>query len=219
MRETPDELHQLLVHIGSRLPEDWPVWPGGWPDQVELALIDAVLSIRSRYGSPTTGVRRRTALYRQARAPRQPDDLAALAEFDPQQLPALLQTQQRTGGALKASAIVEAARGLLAAGARCAADLDPDSAAQRAAYCRVRGLGPVTWQYLLMLVGRPGVKADVWVRRFVGEALDRPVDATGAGSLLVQAAHRLGADPTALDYAVWRHMGRDHKAERPTATA
>ncbi len=95
-----------------------------------------------------------TQLYRERRAPEVPDDLPVLAAFDPEHLAGLLQTQQRTGGALKAAAITEAARRLSAAGVRHAADLDPAAAEQRAAYCGVRGLGPVTWEYLLMLVGR-----------------------------------------------------------------
>ncbi len=33
------------------IPKPWPEWGGGWSGQVEAALIDAVLSIRARYGS------------------------------------------------------------------------------------------------------------------------------------------------------------------------
>ncbi len=99
----------LLKHIGRELPNVWTAWPGGWPDQVELALLDAVLSIRSRYGSPTTGVRRRVQLYRQHRGGDRADDLTVLAGTDTGALATLLQTQQRTGGVLKADAIVQAA--------------------------------------------------------------------------------------------------------------
>jgi len=43
------------------IPKPWPEWGGGWTGQVEAALIDAVLSIRARYGSSsTTGVRERS---------------------------------------------------------------------------------------------------------------------------------------------------------------
>ncbi len=205
----PDaDLQALLAHLQAQLPPTWAAWPGGWPDQVELVLIDAVLSIRSRYGGPTTGVRRRVGLYREHRAPATPDDLSVLAALDPEQLAGLLQTQQRTSGTLKAAAIVQAARRLAAVGVRHAADLDPAAASQRAAYCGVRGLGPVTWEYLLMLVGRPGVKADTWITRFVGDAVGRPVDSATAGRLVRQAAERLDVSPTHLDHALWSHARR-----------
>ncbi len=98
----PDaDLHALLAHLQAQLPPTWDAWPGGWPDQVEFALIDAVLSIRSRYGGPTTGVRRRVGLYREHRAPETPDDLPVLGALDPERLATLLRTRQRTSGTLK----------------------------------------------------------------------------------------------------------------------
>lgn len=45
-------------------PAKWPPRPGGWPDQIELALLDAVFSLNARYGrgaensTPATGVHR-----------------------------------------------------------------------------------------------------------------------------------------------------------------
>ncbi len=42
------DVDRLLQHIESQLPSTWTAWPGGWPNEVEVALIDAVLSIRSR---------------------------------------------------------------------------------------------------------------------------------------------------------------------------
>jgi len=51
------------------------------------------------------------------------------------------------------------------------ADLDAGRGKYRRAYVAVRGLGTVTWDYLCMLLGVDGVKADVWIVRFVGRAL------------------------------------------------
>ncbi len=123
-RAADDDVHRLLEHIQRELPADWPQWPGGWPEQAELALIDAVLSIRTKYGwDADTGVRRSVALYRQHRRHERADDLAVLADFDPEHLAELLQNRQRTSGVLKAAAIVGAAKRLVAVGARHAADL------------------------------------------------------------------------------------------------
>jgi hypothetical protein len=203
-----EDLQRLLGRISERLPASWASWPGGWPNQIELALIDAVLSIRSRYGSPTTGVRKRVALYRQLRTPAAPDDLNVLARFSSEQLADVLQTTQRSAGELKTAAIVQVARRLTEAGVIRAADLRPDDVSQAAAYCGVRGLGPVTWQYLLMLVGNPGVKADTWILRFVTASLGRAATTREAEHLVKVAALRLDVSPTDLDHAIWNYMSR-----------
>ncbi len=128
--------------------------------------------------------------------------------MEPENLARVLETRQRTGGALKTVAIVQAAGRLVDVGVQHAADMDPDSTAQKYAYIKVRGLGPVTWQYLLMLIGEPGVKADVWICRFVEAALGRPVSAHEAETLVTLAAEASAVSPTALDHAIWSHMSR-----------
>jgi len=63
-----DQVDQLLEAVAARLPATWPQWGGGWPYEIEAALIDAVLSIRNRYGkSPTSGVRGSVTRYRNKR--------------------------------------------------------------------------------------------------------------------------------------------------------
>lgn len=202
------DVETLLQWIASQLPSSWTAWPGGYPDAVEVALIDAVLSIRSRYGNPNSGVRKRVNHYRQHRMADRPDDLALLAAMDPSALARVLDTRQRTGGELKTTAIVHAAGRLLDVGVQHASDLDPKSSAQKSAYVGVRGLGPVTWEYLLMLVGKPGVKADTWICRFVEAALSRPVAPHEAGALVREAARLREVSPTELDHAIWSHMSR-----------
>ncbi len=75
----------------------------------------------------------------------------------------------------------------------------------------------MTWQYLLMLVGKPGVKADTWVCRFVEGAVGRPVASQEAGTLLHRAAAELEVNPTNLDHAIWSHMSRQRRRWTPTA--
>lgn len=81
----------------------------------------------------------------------------------------------------------------------------------RRAYVAVRGLGTVTWDYLCMLLGVDGVKADVWVVRFVSRALrddtgDSSRDPAYCGELLRLAAAQLQVPATKLDHAVWAQM-------------
>lgn len=173
---------------------------------MELALIDAVLSIRTRYGSASNGVRGRVQDYARDRSTEAANDLGVLAEMSVDRLRDLLRTTQVTAGTPKPAAVVQAARNLVDVGVRESQDLDPSSLVQKRAYCAVRGLGPVTWEYFLMLSHHPGVKADTWIIRFVEAAIGRRADSQEASTLVKQAAFELGMSSTALDYAIWHHM-------------
>lgn len=206
------DVAQIVATVNADLPRTWAQWGGGWPGEIEAALIDAVLSIRSRYGKkPTTGVRGAVGRYREDRNEAVLDDLGALASYAPDQLQSVLRNRQKTGQVTKAQALVTAANVLSAAGIHHASDLDPTSTEHRTAYCSVRGLGPVTWTYFTMLLGQPGVKADTWIVRFVTGALRRPVAPSEAEQLVTAAAAELGASPTVLDHAIWRQLS----AKRP----
>ncbi len=203
------EVQAIVDAVSRRLPPQWAQWGGGWPDQIEAALIDAVLSIRNRYGKkPTSGVRGAVQRYQNDRSGETLDDLDALAAYDTAQLQAILTNRQKTGGVPKSAAIITAASALTAAGVHTARDLDPDSLVHRRAYCNVHGLGPVTWTYFTMLLGQPGVKADTWIVRFVTDALSspHPVPSKQAEALVTAAAEQLEVSPTALDHAIWRHL-------------
>jgi len=85
-----DQVDQLHEAVAARLPATWPQWGGGWPYEIEAALIDAVLSIRNRYGkSPTSGVRGSVTRHRNKRA-MPADDLEHLERQDPVALASVL---------------------------------------------------------------------------------------------------------------------------------
>jgi hypothetical protein len=135
------------------------------------------------------------------------DDLRQLADVEPAKVADALGTRQvLSGGLLKAEAIVAAASALVAAGASSAADFAPADPAHRRAYVEVKGLGPVAWVYLMMLLGHSGVKADTWIVRFVGEALGRRSSPKEAEELVNAVAVDLAVDATTLNHAIWRHM-------------
>lgn len=207
-----DDVEVLVEYLTAEITEMHAA-PDGWPEHVELALIDAVLSIRAVYGvSADTGVRGAIKRYKAESGRQSWDDLGVLGEADPQWLQTVLGNKQKTGGVPKAEAIVSAAGRLAASGARHASDIDRDSAAQRAAYCGTRGLGPVTWDYFLMLVGHDGVKADTLVTRFVVEALGRRLGSEEVSRLVTDAARRMDMPVSALDHSIWRHMSRPRKS-------
>lgn len=208
-----DDLESLLALINDELPrEEWKPWPGGWINQIEAALIDAVLSIQASYGSEINGVRAAVARYKGAVSDKAPNNLDRLARYDAEQLQELL-NDQLTNGRTKASAIVEAAQCLVEQGVHAAEDLDPKHEDQKRAYTSVHGLGRVTWDYFGMLLGKPGVKADTWIVRFVERSVGRNVDSGEARSLVMAAAEHLKASPTELDHAVWAHERNRHPDE------
>lgn len=205
-----DELTTLQRAVEMQLPQPWTEWPGGWPDEVEAALLDAVLSIRARYGREDTGVRGAVERYRREVGGGRLDELPRLASFDADRLAIVLRNEQRTSGRPKAQAIVEAASSLVDAGLRSADDLDLEK--HKPAYTRVHGLGWVTWEYFTMLLGRPGAKADTWVVRWVSQQLSRDVSSKEVRSLLGAVAAQLSdgdsnsphALLTRLDHQIWR---------------
>jgi hypothetical protein len=209
------DIDKVLAYIETTITE-WKDMFDGWPGNIELALIDAVLSIQARYGSnPETGVLGALGRYRNASARDSWDDLENLARLEPDSLMVTLGNRQKTGGVTKAEAIVHAAQRFTAVGVRHAADINPDSSAQRNAYCGTRGLGPITWEYFLMLLGNDGVKPDVLVTRFVEEALGRPVEYTEVIEIVGRAAGRLRKTVGALDHSIWNYMSKRPRRERP----
>ena len=150
--------------------------------------------------------------YREAVGGGQLNDLARLAKFSPGDLQEVLHNHQNTSGVPKAKAIVDAAQALVAVGVNRAEDVVPSEHGR--AYTSVYGLGKVTWEYLTMLLGHPGIKADTWITRWVSEAVhaDSRLSSKEARDLLAAAASGLGIgwdDPaqptlTQLDHAIWK---------------
>lgn len=202
-----DELENLLDQLKEELPrEEWKPWPGGRKDQIEAALIDAVLSIQANYGSEGNGVRAAVNRYanRENAGGTDLNDLTRLVEMDEDTLQDLL-SDQVISGRTKASAIKEAAANLVSEGVRHADHLDVQNSSHKKAYTGVHGLGAVTWEYFGMLLGKPGVKADTWICRFVERAVGHDVSPHEAKRLVMAAAERLAEDPTHLDHAIWAY--------------
>ncbi len=220
-----DDVAALRAYVATHLSDDWVEWPGGRPGEAEVALVDAVMSIRARYGRPgsmhddvllaPTGVHRAVAAYRALRGKGPLDDLRLLAQMDAGFLERAVGAQ-KTAGVLKAEAIVRAAAALVNAGVVSADDVEPADPRQKRAYTSVRGLGWVTWEYFGMLLGRPGVKADRWVVQAVSNAVRRPVTPTVARDIVLGAAAALEKNPTVLEHALWAFERAERATERPS---
>ena len=200
----------VLQHLGPQ--SAWIPWPGGYPDRPDLALVDAVMSIRARYGRAhsdgrTTGVVGAVARYREHAGEAGPDWIGQLARQDPHALEGIV-GRTVSGKTRKAAAIVAAASRFHAAGVFGVVRFDPENDEQRRLYIGVPGLGPVTWDYFCMLLGHPGVKPDTWIGRFVAAVLGQALSPSDAGAAVKSAAAQLEADPSQLDHAIWEYQRR-----------
>ena len=210
MTTAAGDLDRLLVMI-AKIPTPWKQWPGGYPTRLDLAMIDAVMSIRFRYGregsdGSWSGARGAVLRYQKHSEHVSHDEkMRYLAGQDPVALERVLNRQKVHAGKTKASAIVEAAQRFIDIRVTRPEDLKPDDAAHREQYTGVSGLGPITWEYLTMLLDSDGVKADTWITRFVQHALQRPVSNEEAGALVEEAAQKLEVTEKSLDHAIWSY--------------
>lgn len=214
------EVRALVALICDVLPHEHPHWPPGWPDEIEAALLDAVFSARATYGTPTSGVRRVVARWRDHRGGRL-DDLTALAAFTDgtDRLTDILGNRQRVPGnySTKADAAARAAAALVHAGVDSGGRLGDGRSAWEAV-TTVPGLGTATWETFVLQLGLVGPAALDAVREFVREAVDQP-PATDMGvlRLLAAAAESLGVPQTALLNAVWRSRRTRARAPKPVS--
>jgi len=151
------ELARFIEHIRGDRRVELPPWPGGWPHEIEAALLEAVFSIRAKYGRPVsgatvaTGIRAVVHRWQQHRHGRA-DDLQPLAACDPLLLADIVDNHSKASRRLKAGIVVDAAGRLVRdTGLRHAAEFT-GSDHQRLVYLAAPGCGPVTWSYLGMLV-------------------------------------------------------------------
>lgn len=189
-------------------------WPDGWPNQIGMALIDAVYSIQANYHAkdPAKGVLNRARAFRES-YPDAATDLEQLQALGEEPIRVVM-GNGKSAGRYKSVCVVEAAQNFLSLDppVKRANQLDTRDFGHKRAYTAVKGLGWVTYEYFTMLLGKPGVKADTMICRFVDTALVKeglsPV-ASHTARQLVQAA-QVAAYPHIelhhFDHAIWLHQ-------------
>lgn len=219
MVHSAEQLHSLVAACeqfrGSKAPP-------GYRDGLALCVIDSVQSTGVTYSSVENVVARYRAHRREQCGDPNRDGVAELlATFDeldgPDEWAQKIGNHNRTStrsGVLKSEAIRDAARVLDTAGISDTAGLlnaaedEPRLGQVRKAWCAVKGqCSGITWHYMLMLAGIPGVKPDRMICRFIADSLELPrrgVTPTFALEILTEAASEMGMSPTDLDHAVWQ---------------
>jgi hypothetical protein len=190
---------------------------------IALAVIDAIWSLGVRYQGVVNVVRAYSEIRARSGADAAEDTPADLADTidalgGPDAFAQAVGNRQRTsarGGVLKAEAVLEAARMLDESGIARPADLSAlsreDLRRVRAAWTALHGQrSGLSWNYFLMLLGIPEVKADRMIRRFVADALGRQDESNvapeEARALVLAAANQQNLDWRGVDYAIWRHQ-------------
>lgn len=215
-RTLRDPVDRLVDHVNVL--GDPAIWASPEPyESLAVAVLDSVWSLGVLY----SGVLNVLARYRTARRAEgvdptrdTPHDLVAFIDKSggPDAFAAVVRNRQRTsasGGILKAEAVRLAAAVLVAGDMQTPTDLasaEPEQLeALREQWTSIRGQASgLSWDYLLMLTGVQGVKADRMIRRFVADALgvdEIAISAQDARMLVTAAAARLGVGISDLDYA------------------
>jgi hypothetical protein len=221
-----DDAERVAAAVATLPPA---VWRGGWPD-LPSCVVDAVFSVGSRYEATVLPMLQR---WRPTSSAVQAGTLTALLqEIDGVDGAAVfarhvLRNRQRTStrsGILKAEAVHRAARSLTVEMIQIdqptietVDDLlaAPDLGASERAWRAVQGQGSgVTWRYLLMLAGVPGVKPDRMILRFVTRVLDRPIGREEAIVVVTAAAECLGLTSTQADHVIWASESRQRAPKR-----
>lgn len=221
--DTADDVARLLERLeGLGDPAEWAA--ATTYNSIALAVIDSVWSIGVRYGGVLNVLERYRTLRRaQGFDPDKdgPLDLVECIEAlgGSEAFAEAVKNRQRTSsrsGILKADAVLNQAKLLVEEGINSPRDL-AEAASARLERLRRRWMEEVgqasglSWDYLLMLSGMQGVKADRMVRRFVADALgcsESGMSAARAHALVTAAAERLGIGATQVDYAIWLDQSR-----------
>lgn len=165
---TDANVDQLVKAVREALGDDLATWPGGWSNEVDTCIVDAVFSTRQLPDDRATAG---PAVPRLARAAgRSHRQLARTDRY--RRTHQRHQPPARTRA--KPSPAPQGRRCETGSGQPCGSELNTaaelvgaDPRYVRAVIQRTVGVGPAQSSYLLMLLGIDGVKADTLVTAFV----------------------------------------------------
>jgi hypothetical protein len=219
MTTSATDVAKTLQHVRRTVgrPVAWSAWPGGWPDDIEAALVDSVFSARAVYHSKWgRGIYPKVVSWANGRDRTSFSLKELLTEIDAVGVSAwalLLGNEQLSPrrpasapeGSSKAATVRQAAALLTENGISAAAQITATNAVTVKQTLRaVPGIGYATVNYFLMLLGAPGVKPDRMIHRFLKDATGHGFTNAEAERTISIAAQTLGVQPQELDHVIWR---------------
>lgn len=220
---------RLLVEACTKLLGDPAAWksPTGYPDSLALCIIDSIQSVQVKYPTVVSVLNRYRHHRREQGAHPERDGATELvltfselgsADAWAASIGTGNRVWSRLNAPLKAAVIEQAALAFAEKGVLSTAELvdraqDPNGLAEvEQLWTHLPGQSSgITWHYLLMLAGVPGVKPDRMIRRFVAQALaEKESRFAGAEliALVTAAAEELMVDVTTLDHSIWQYQRR-----------
>ena len=215
-----DDIVKVCAHVERTIgtSDQWTRWPGGWPEDIESALVDAVFSARAIYKTERgRGIAHNMAKWQTTRTRSVFSLDALITEIDAASASRWASSfgnlQVSPGrradapcGPMKAAAVREAADKLREHDINVASDITVSTTeAAKMALRSVSGIGHATANYFLMLLGVPGVKPDRMIHRFLKDATGHAFTNTYAEQVLQVIAGRFGVQVHKLDHAIWRY--------------
>lgn len=217
------DTEKLLQSLELVPKDNFTKYGGGWEGRISVALIDAVFSMGARYETANgKGVGPRVVALSNGWMDNETDpsnNLVRLLELGEEPIRAEMGEGKVVPGhndeRFKSIAVLEAAQNFVDLGIVSAEDLEAFRTSSEdngkklmSAYTGPVGLGKVTFEYFLMLLGVPGVKADRMINRFVERSLGTD---KGAREQII-AAHEewLKQDGNTaslieFEHAIWRY--------------
>ncbi|WP_328354127.1 hypothetical protein OG976_22950 [Mycobacterium sp. NBC_00419] len=197
--------------------------PAGYRDSLALCVVDSVQSTGVTYSSVESVITRYRAYRREQSGDPNTDGVPELLTTFDELIGAggwalrignRNRTSTHAGAPLKSAAIRAAALALAAEEVDSAASLrkaalDTERLTRvEASWRAVPGQrSGITWHYVQMLAGIPGIKPDRMICRFVADVLGMPRRAVTTGfalQILTATAVEMGMSPTDLDHGVWQ---------------
>lgn len=216
-----DDAYRLNLEVQDVLedPKTWP-HPVEFPNSLALAALNSVYSLRGSSAAGRNVMQHYKKHRQEAGADPDYDDGTDLLDTitqagGPEKFAKdVVRNSTKLGntGRLKPEGLYEGVSTLVECDINTAHDLSQASLEQRDVLARkwqkTKGLGPASWDYLMMNVGIDDIKVDRMIRRFFERAVGNPSRRPSSQRIKAafsEVAEQLGTTLRLLDHAIWNY--------------
>jgi len=215
-----DDASLLLLEVERVLgdPSSWPL-AVEFPNSLALCAINSVYSLQGTSAAGRNVMRRYRSHREQLGADPDYDDgtdlLRTIEQIGgPQEFATQITNSTKLGntGRLKSEGLFEGVNRIVDCGLNTIGDLKQGIAEDFVLWSRewrkTKGLGPASWDYLIMNAGIDDIKVDTMIRRFFERAIGDPSTSPSDQRIktaFFEVANQLGTSLRQLDHAVWNY--------------